>query len=100
MVYLDDGDTGDVSGPARAGGWDPGSSLWVAGVDYLSAWRLAQVTADMFNDAIIAHGLTRADARAVAVSLPDGSASVDIRMSVRGAEAVAGALRRVNRHAA
>ncbi|MYW00163.1 hypothetical protein GT354_18105 [Streptomyces sp. SID3343] len=54
----------------------------------------------MLNDVIVAHGLTRAEARAVAVSLPDGSASVDIRMSVRGAELVAGALRRVNRRAA
>jgi hypothetical protein len=90
-------EAGHLVGGGGLGDWDPGASLWLPGVDYLAAWRAAAAAADMLNCVFDAHGLASSeDARAVAVSLADGSATVDVRLSVAGARVVSGALRRVS----
>lgn len=98
VVFLDEDDAGvPLDG---SGGWDPGSSLWVSGVDYLGAWRRAQDSADLLNGVVADRGLGDGEVRAVVVSLPDGSAAIDVRMSVRGAGVLVDALRQANERAA
>ncbi|MFJ8738020.1 hypothetical protein ACIRL2_01480 [Embleya sp. NPDC127516] len=94
------GEAGHLASGGGLGDWDPGAALWLPGVDYLTAWRAAAAAADALNDVFDAHGFSSGDARAVAVSLADGSATVDVRLSVAGARMVSGALRRVSGRAA
>ncbi|MEU0937212.1 hypothetical protein [Embleya sp. NPDC005971] len=89
--------TGHLDGCGVAEDWDPGSSLWVAGVDYLGAWRAAAAAADELNVVLAELGIN--GARVVVVSGADGCATVDVRLPVAVARMVASRLRRVSRAA-
>ncbi|MFJ9006609.1 hypothetical protein [Streptomyces canus] len=48
------------------------SGLWVSGVDYVTAWRVAREAADRLNRALLGAGFELFDVRAVASTDEDG----------------------------
>ncbi|MFG3034153.1 hypothetical protein ACGFZJ_37345 [Streptomyces sp. NPDC048253] len=49
-----------------------GSGLWVRGVDYMAGWRVARVSADRLNRALLGVGVDLSEVRAVAATDEDG----------------------------
>jgi hypothetical protein len=56
------------------------AALWVRGVDYVAAWRDATSAATALTDALASAGIDKAEIHVRAVSAPDGSGALDLRV--------------------
>lgn len=70
----------------------PDFGLWVPGVDYVAAWRVARESADRLNRAFLGAGFELSEVRAVASTNEDGRGVVRVTGWPDAVERLAGFL--------
>lgn len=76
---------------------DPDAWVWLPGVDYLAGWREARAEAEQLNGALAGAGIGRAELRAVAGTVADGSGVLRLLGTPHGARKLARVLEEILR---